>query len=46
VDKYLSKNKNNLEERQKNIRLVYENNFTIASYYTKIIEQLTKNKHT
>jgi hypothetical protein len=42
INNYLSKNKNNLEEIQKRIRSIYENYFTITSYYTKIINQLMK----
>ena len=44
INNYLSKNKNNLEEIQKKIRSIYENYFTITSYYTKIINQLMDKK--
>jgi len=42
VDGYLSKNKNKLEEIQKNIRFIYENYLTMNSYYIKIIHQLAE----
>ena len=45
INNYLSKNKNNLEEIQKNIRFIYEEYFTLASYYTKIIQNLMKGKN-
>jgi len=40
VNDYVSKNRNHLEEIQKNIRNIYENYFKLSSYYTKIIGQL------
>lgn len=44
VDNYLLKNKNRLDEIQKNIRDIYENYFTMNSYYTKLIQELVENK--
>lgn len=45
INDYLSKNQNNLKEIQINIRFIYEKYFTITSYYSKIIQQLTRNKN-
>ena len=40
IDNYLSKNKDNIEDIQKNIRQIYEGYCTVSSYYTKIISHL------
>lgn len=44
INQYLSKNRNNINDIQRQIRLIYENYFTISSYYTKIINQLMDRK--